>query len=143
VYADWLEERDDPRGRYLRSEIELAGLSPKNPVYLTLEAEFRTLRADFALDWLQQAGKQFDVVLSGDDPRYKNFVIKRIRAVMWRPLPEVAQFVEVLPTLVLRGVNRHAAEVARQLISSRNGAEVAQVLITLGETSQARPATLE
>ena len=27
AYADWLEERDDPRSRYLRAEVELGQLS--------------------------------------------------------------------------------------------------------------------
>jgi uncharacterized protein (TIGR02996 family) len=31
VYADWLDERDDPRGAYLRIEVELADRPGEEP----------------------------------------------------------------------------------------------------------------
>jgi uncharacterized protein (TIGR02996 family) len=52
VYADWLDERADPRGDYLRTEIELAGLNPKNPTAARLRDRLRRLRAKLPAAWL-------------------------------------------------------------------------------------------
>src|SRR5262245_38736778 len=46
VYADWLEERGDPRGEFIRVQCELARLPPDDPRWDALEQrEFDLLRA--------------------------------------------------------------------------------------------------
>src|SRR4051812_17053962 len=79
VYADWLDERDDPRGRYLRAEVELARLSEADERYAALEAELQELRADIEPDWLALAGMRYDLLLHSYRPEYKINVIKVIR----------------------------------------------------------------
>jgi uncharacterized protein (TIGR02996 family) len=54
VYADWLEERGDPRGEYLRCECARAALRPAEPKHIALlqrEAELRRQHPDIILPW--------------------------------------------------------------------------------------------
>jgi uncharacterized protein (TIGR02996 family) len=55
VYADWLEERGDPRGEYLRCQCERAGLPPAHPRNAALRARQEELRRQHPaviLPWL-------------------------------------------------------------------------------------------
>src|SRR5690349_7085156 len=63
VYADWLEERGDRRGTYLRKEVELAGLDEWSDGYRGREHELRVLREGLPPDWLELAGRRYDVWL--------------------------------------------------------------------------------
>ena len=44
VFADWLEERGDPRGEWLRIDCELAKVGPKDRRRKALEARKQQLR---------------------------------------------------------------------------------------------------
>jgi uncharacterized protein (TIGR02996 family) len=48
VFADWLEERGDPRGDYLRLDCQLHELAPKDPRLAELVARKRQLRQEHA-----------------------------------------------------------------------------------------------
>ena len=48
VYADWLEDHGDGRGRFLRLEVELAGMRVGDAGYAEREAERRLLRYSLA-----------------------------------------------------------------------------------------------
>src|SRR5260370_1026453 len=63
VYADWLEDQDDPCGEYLHREAELATMPEYDPRHAALEAQLRRLRERIAEPWLRQAGKRFDLVV--------------------------------------------------------------------------------
>jgi uncharacterized protein (TIGR02996 family) len=52
VYADWLQERGDPRGDYLRFEMQLAHLSPASPEARELRARMVGLRPQLDRLWL-------------------------------------------------------------------------------------------
>jgi uncharacterized protein (TIGR02996 family) len=52
VYADWLEERGDPRGEYLRLESALSALPPDDERRGGLETRLQDLRASIDPDWL-------------------------------------------------------------------------------------------
>lgn len=46
IYADWLDERDDPRGAYLRAEVEFAASFRKElntPTIAALRAWLRSI----------------------------------------------------------------------------------------------------
>jgi uncharacterized protein (TIGR02996 family) len=45
IYADWLEERADPRGEFIRLQCTLAKMSPRDPRFRELEAREGQLRA--------------------------------------------------------------------------------------------------
>jgi uncharacterized protein (TIGR02996 family) len=52
VYADWLDEQDDPRGEFLRAEARLAAISEDDAARSALTARLRELRAGISPDWL-------------------------------------------------------------------------------------------
>src|SRR4051812_23851017 len=79
VYADWLEERGDERGDYLRGEIEFAALPEFHPRRDELARALASLRARIDSAWLARAGKRFDVVLFGYEQSRKIAVIKSLR----------------------------------------------------------------
>lgn len=65
VYADWLEERDDPRADYLRAE---------------LSGDESALRGwDVDEDWAFQAGRRWDVVVYSFPPTRKIALFKSVR----------------------------------------------------------------
>jgi uncharacterized protein (TIGR02996 family) len=51
VYADWLEDRGDPRGAFIRVQCALAALPPDDPRRPDLEDAERRLRAAHAANW--------------------------------------------------------------------------------------------
>ncbi len=56
AYADWLEEQGDPRGEFLRAELDLAALQKIGPStrrrQAPLQARLRQLRPDIPAEWL-------------------------------------------------------------------------------------------
>src|SRR3954463_6289309 len=76
VYADWLQERGDERGDYLRGEIEFAALPEFHPRRDELARTLAALRERIDAGWLAQVGKRFDVVLFGYEQSRKIAVIR-------------------------------------------------------------------
>jgi uncharacterized protein (TIGR02996 family) len=56
VYADWLEERGDPRGEFLRIQCQLEGLPADQEDYRALAARAEELRAQCPANWLAALG---------------------------------------------------------------------------------------
>lgn len=54
VYADWLQERDDPRGELIRIEEELTGLPIHSDRYCELKPRRRELLVSAERPWLKQ-----------------------------------------------------------------------------------------
>src|SRR4051794_4488118 len=55
AYADWLSERDDPRGEFIRVQCELARMGPDDPCRAPLaERETELLRLH-EVDWTDRA----------------------------------------------------------------------------------------
>jgi uncharacterized protein (TIGR02996 family) len=52
VYADWLDEHDDPRGEYVRLEVRRGELPETDPERLTIRARLEELRPAFDPEWL-------------------------------------------------------------------------------------------
>jgi uncharacterized protein (TIGR02996 family) len=52
VYADWLEERGDPRSEYVRLQVRLAEISEDHPEHAALQSRIRKLRLDQKPYWL-------------------------------------------------------------------------------------------
>jgi uncharacterized protein (TIGR02996 family) len=57
VYADWLEERGDSRGEFLRLEAALMGLPREDPRWAGMAVRLRELRATLDRDWLTALGR--------------------------------------------------------------------------------------
>jgi uncharacterized protein (TIGR02996 family) len=72
VYADWLEERGDARGDYLRAESATAVLCfqpPPEPEQVrSLLERLAGLRAGLDHDWLALVGRPDWILLEGGDP---------------------------------------------------------------------------
>src|SRR5688572_20050324 len=51
VYADWLEERGDPRGEFIRVQVELARMADDDPGRPDLEWRERELLQDHGDQW--------------------------------------------------------------------------------------------
>jgi uncharacterized protein (TIGR02996 family) len=98
VYADWLEERGDERGDYLRGEIEFAALEEFHPRRDELALTLASLRERIDVAWLARAGKRFDVVLFGYEYSRKIAVIKSIITLIGCKLRQGKDLVERLPS---------------------------------------------
>jgi uncharacterized protein (TIGR02996 family) len=130
IYADWLEEQDDPRGRYLRGEVELARLDFQDEACAALEAELQGLRSDIDAGWLKAAAKRWNVFLHGYDLTYKIFLIKGLRELTGCGLKEAKDLSEArLPVKILGNVPRNEAELAREQLCYSRGQKVAEVEI--------------
>src|SRR5579872_2897546 len=53
IYADWLDERNDPRGEFIRVQCELAGMSEDDPRRADLETRERHLLARHEEKWVE------------------------------------------------------------------------------------------
>lgn len=111
VYADWLEERADPRGEFLRREQQTR----------TLPIRFAYLPTGIDPEWLSAVFSCCRLVLVSFPPERKIEVIKSIRVVTGCGLYECKLLSEKVPVVLLERVPyREAAKAAAWL----EGAEV-------------------
>ena len=52
IYADWLEERGDPRGEFIRVQCQLEEIDEYDPRFKELKARERELLAAHEHEWL-------------------------------------------------------------------------------------------
>src|SRR5438105_3979758 len=52
VFADWLEEQDDPHGEHLRVQVSLDSLSASDPHRASLVARERAILQRYGLEWV-------------------------------------------------------------------------------------------
>jgi uncharacterized protein (TIGR02996 family) len=138
--ADWLEERSDPRGRYLRVEAELCGLSEHTPRCAELETELQQLRASISPEWLRMAGRRYDLILSSYPPELRLDVIKVLRDLTGLQLVELKEMTEALPASVLKWVERAEAEQGRDRLRSMvSGLVVVTIVAAQGSAPPPEP----
>jgi uncharacterized protein (TIGR02996 family) len=65
VYADWLEERGDPQGEFIRVQLALASLPEGDPRRWELEAREGSLLKDHESEWVGPLGRPLAGMLSG------------------------------------------------------------------------------
>jgi uncharacterized protein (TIGR02996 family) len=65
VYADWLDDRGDPRAEFLRLSVERSLLTEHDPARPAVEARLRQLRAELDPNWMMM----FDDAPIGNCPR--------------------------------------------------------------------------
>jgi uncharacterized protein (TIGR02996 family) len=68
VYADWLDERDDPRGAYLRAEAAWIALQPQDEQYRPLYRELSRRAAALDPAWLVSASRVGHLVRTACEP---------------------------------------------------------------------------
>jgi uncharacterized protein (TIGR02996 family) len=105
VYADWLDERGDVRGRYLRLEIEASREVWNQDQQPGQVEELLALRTGFDPDWLVRAGKHWDLQLREFEAYRKINVIKVFRSVTSCGLKEAKVWCEAAPCCVLAGLD--------------------------------------
>jgi uncharacterized protein (TIGR02996 family) len=113
VYADWLEDRGDARGEYLRREVEFAALDEDSARALELAARLWEARRDMDRAWLRQAGKRFDVWLVSCPFPLKIRTIKVILECTGMRLANANLLSDSLPARVLDNLTLGEAEALR------------------------------
>lgn len=93
VYTDWLQERGDPRGDYLRLERELLATSDM----LDDHTSYRLLKLMPIGDWVFRAGKRYDTLLVFYDPRVRDAVLEVIQDLLQVDLEEAVDLAPDLP----------------------------------------------
>src|SRR5690349_701974 len=83
IYADWLEERGDPRGEYLRLDMQL----------VTLPARLSELVAQIDPAWLRALSRRFGITITAVGPN-KISAIKIVREVTGLGLKDAKDLVE-------------------------------------------------
>src|SRR5207249_6247262 len=73
IYADWLEERGDPRGEFIRLQVELARLPADDPRLPELKAREQALLAEHRDAWLAPLRE-----LVEDDPDFRRGFVERV-----------------------------------------------------------------
>jgi uncharacterized protein (TIGR02996 family) len=103
VYADWLDERGDARGEYLRIDCKLADLHETDPRWNSLESRLANLRgAHFS--WVNAIGKRYDVNLEGFQPSHSILMIKVARKITSSGTKDMKELVFTLPRTFASGV---------------------------------------
>jgi uncharacterized protein (TIGR02996 family) len=118
VYADWLEERGDPRSIYLRLATQAAGQIRNGLVFENLRFALHATCEGAVADWRRQVGPWVDVVLESVHEDCKIGVIKVIYNLVTHNLHKAVDLVEFLPSIVLsRNLLDEAEELREQLKS--------------------------
>ncbi len=109
VYADWLEERGDPRGEYLRLELQLQKIPRR----------LAELAPAIDESWLEMIVRRFDVRLCEPGPN-KIAAIKEVRAITGLGLKDAKDIIDrastMQPQTVISKVPREVADkIAYQL----------------------------
>lgn len=61
IYADWLEERGDPRGEFVRLQVELARMSESDARRELLEPRETALLDEYGDQWIAELGPELDL----------------------------------------------------------------------------------
>ncbi len=101
VYADWLEERDDPRAAYVRLTVEAAKGVTQSPPDTRALAELRRVADQFETGWREIVGKRFDLVLESFEPNQKIRTIVDVRAVTGWGSAEAKDCVDRVPSVAV------------------------------------------
>jgi uncharacterized protein (TIGR02996 family) len=134
VYADWLDERGDARGRYLRLEIEASQEAWNQDREPGQVAELLALRPGFYPDWLARAGKRWDLQLCGFESNRIAFVARAFRDVTSWGYKEIIVWCKSAPCCVLTEVDLAQAQaglrVFRDLVPGQARVEVRPTLLS-------------
>ena len=122
VYADWLDERDDPRGAYLRAVTLAASRVRIGLPWDDLRAAVRAARVAAPAEWRDRVGPWFEVVLEDVRPERKISTVKAIRAATPRGLAEAKAVLDAVldgsPTVVAHRLTLDQAEGLRERLEA-------------------------
>jgi uncharacterized protein (TIGR02996 family) len=127
VYADWLEERSDPRGEFLRLDGAIAQLAVADPRYAEVESRLELLAGVIDRGWLARVGERnelrYDVIRTACPPHLRGIVLLNLCRLRGIQLGSPAYFptrrlLEVAPGTIERGQRRVDAEAVKQVIAN-------------------------
>jgi uncharacterized protein (TIGR02996 family) len=113
VYADWLEERGDPRSAYVRVATRAAGRVRAGRPWDDLKASFGDACSAAPVEWRRQVGPWFDVVLRSTPPAHVIGVIVAIKELTDRRLAEIKEMVYRVPCVIQGNLPLDEAEHVR------------------------------
>jgi uncharacterized protein (TIGR02996 family) len=132
VYADWLEERGDLRGEYLRLDCLLDSLpAPPRSQRQRLEDRLADITGVVSSEWLEKVGRKIDIILHSYKRDWKINVIKVIREVTGLGLKEIIYLVHALTT--------NPAVVVMQVRSKREARRIKHTMKMSGAVVSAVP----
>ena len=102
VYADWLEERGDPRGRYLRLECEFVRrlVRPtRGLLQQDLTIQLGQLAREVDQEWIKFVGSRFDLRLetTGD---HRLWVARCLIVTLMEPQDRALRIARLAPTTI-------------------------------------------
>ncbi|MEZ6139219.1 MAG: TIGR02996 domain-containing protein [Zavarzinella sp.] len=104
VYADWLEDRGDPRAEFLRLQNQLAKVLDR----------LQHVRAGLSREWIQTVEVCRDVVLHSFTPENRRAVTKIVRLHSAMMMEEIRDLFAQLPAVILKNQSLVKAERVRQ-----------------------------
>jgi uncharacterized protein (TIGR02996 family) len=115
VYADWLEERGDRRGEFLRVEAELTKTPEGSTKYAQLEDRLPALRRDIDPGWMASIAFRVDLVLvyyrlEGISVRSRLDALRWVRHITRCEVDEAKEMVNRVPCVLRKGLRREEAE---------------------------------
>jgi uncharacterized protein (TIGR02996 family) len=121
VYADWLEERGDPRATYLRLATQVAGRIRDGLPFEDLRSALHGTYEAAVADWRRQVGPWFDVVLHALHKDCKIGVVKVIYNSVTHNLLKAVELVDFLPSIVRGRILLDEAENLREQLEHGYG----------------------
>ncbi|MDY3552537.1 ribosomal protein L7/L12 [Gemmata sp. JC717] len=119
VYADWLDERDQPdKAQYLRAVTDLARLPGGTPAFTDAATQLYTASVRTDESWRRAAGARFDVRLDWYDLNSKIAAIKIVRELTGCGLGEAKGLTESAPVVLFSWLPFEVALI-RQLAFTR------------------------
>ena len=115
VYADWLEERGDPRAELLRLEDELARMPATHSRRNAVQRRLDNLVGDVTPEWLEIAGRRYDLILFNCGQSQRELVSWLAEATQL-PRPNVQKLLDQAPVKVMENITWIAAADFRQLL---------------------------
>ncbi len=114
AFADWLEERGDPRAAYLRLVVEIASRCRQDRATDDLCARLAELARGIDKDWREAVGIRYDVVLETVVPRMWIRVLVALRALTGLGLRDAVDVVRSAPAVVRASVLREDADAFKE-----------------------------
>jgi uncharacterized protein (TIGR02996 family) len=118
VYADWLEERGDPRADYLRITTEALGRIRRGLSWDELKPSLRAACEAAPAERRDQVEPWFDVVLESFQPEQKIPLVHLVRAIATDGLKEAKDLVEAAPAVIKRHLLPEQGEAIRAGLAS-------------------------
>ncbi len=96
VFADWLEERGDPRGTFIRLQIERAKLTQYDPAWKDLLAQEAALLKQYEAEW------SGPVLRHVDEAQFRRGFIEHVRVSATKLLKNADRLFHVAPIASIR-----------------------------------------